>query len=218
MRSINGMPSGDLAGTPCKGARAAALIECGDAILVAGYAGLLGTAIIAEQKAEVLKKRYRASFVKAAADCFVQAAPLPDFLWDAEVSLLSATAEEGGVYRALWTLMEPLPFGFTVELLDIPLRTETIELCNTFDLNPYELLSGKCMALICRRPQQTLRRLQEAGCIAAIVGEITEGNEKRVNYKGGSLHLRPSDQDAIERIIEREGLEHGIEREDINIY
>ena len=65
--------------------------------------------------------------------------------------------------------MEPLPFGFTVELLDIPLRTETIELCNTFDLNPYELLSGKCMALICRRPQQTLRRLQEAGCIAANV-------------------------------------------------
>lgn len=193
-------------------------IQCGDAILAAGYAGLLGTSFIAVQKAEMLKKRYRASFVEAAEDCFANAAPLPDFLWDEAVSLWSAPAEEGGIYRALWTLMEPLPFGFTVELLDIPLRTETIELCNTFDLNPYELLSGKCMALICRRPQQTLRRLQEAGCIAAIVGEITEGNEKRVNYKGGSLHLRPSDQDAIERIIEREGLEHGIEREDINIY
>ena len=54
---------------------------------------------------------------------------------------------EGGVFGALWELGQCSGVGLEIDLKKIPIRQETIEICEFFDLNPYKLLSGGSLLL-----------------------------------------------------------------------
>lgn len=47
----------------------------------------------------------------------------------------------GGVLAGLWKMAEAGETGIQADLRKIPVRQETIEICERFDLNPYRLFS-----------------------------------------------------------------------------
>ena len=49
---------------------------------------------------------------------------------------------EGGIYGALWELAEASGVGLEIDLKAIPIRQETVEVCEQFHLNPYQLISS----------------------------------------------------------------------------
>ena len=49
---------------------------------------------------------------------------------------------EGGVFGALWEMAEASGVGLEIDLKKIPIRQETIEICEFFNLNPYQLISS----------------------------------------------------------------------------
>ena len=55
--------------------------------------------------------------------------------------------ERGGVFEALWNLAEQAQTGLQAELARIPIRQETIEVCERLDQNPYQLPSGGILYL-----------------------------------------------------------------------
>ena len=53
-------------------------------------------------------------------------------------AIFMTSLSKGGIYKALWDIGEKCGTGLTVELKSIPIKQETVEICEVFDINPYE--------------------------------------------------------------------------------
>ena len=58
---------------------------------------------------------------------------------------------EGGVFGALWDIAQVAGTGIKVDFKKIPIKQETIEVCEIFDINPYALKSAGSFIIICDR-------------------------------------------------------------------
>lgn len=93
-----------------------------------------------------------------------------------EAGLLYA-ASGGGIYKALWELLHRQRLGASFSQKDIPVRQQTVEICETFDLDPYRLYADG-MLLWLTNEGQRLKELWEAafgGGSAALIGHTKPG-------------------------------------------
>ena len=51
------------------------------------------------------------------------------------------------------------------------MRQETIEVCEYFDLNPYELMAGGSLLILSSNGGELVRALDAAGVPAAVIGQ-----------------------------------------------
>ena len=105
----------------------------------------------------------------------------------------------GGIFTVLWDMAETLQCGMEVTIRDIPVRQETVELCEFLRLNPYYLMSGEEVVLIVTGSGSCLiRRLKENRIHAASVGFITGGRDK-ILYQGDSIRYldRPAEDEFL---------------------
>ncbi len=54
---------------------------------------------------------------------------------------------EGGIFGALWEMAESSGIGLEIDLKKIPLKQETVEICELFDINPYGLIASGAMLM-----------------------------------------------------------------------
>ena len=85
---------------------------------------------------------------------------------------------EGGVFGALWELAESAGVGLEIDLKKIPIRQETIEICEFFDLNPYKLLSGGSLLIATEDGNGLVMELEKADIPAVIIGKATDTNDR----------------------------------------
>lgn len=174
--------------------------KAGQDIVVTKWAGLKGTALIANNKPELLNK-YTPSFIEEAKN-FIQYISVVEeskIGLDYEVSTMH-DASEGGIYAALWEVGAGSNVGMEVELGLIPLRQETIELCEFFDLNPYKLNAGGCMVMTTNNGWSLVKALEEKGVKATIIGKITKGNERVVVSDEERRYLEPAKGDELYKL------------------
>lgn len=151
----------------------------GQDIVVSKWVGLEGTAFLARYYHDELLQRYPGYFVEEAArfDRFYSILP------EAATAVKSGVcamhdASEGGIFGALWELAEGAGVGLTIDLRKLPLRQETVEICEYCGLNPYELLSGGCLVMACEDGRRLAEALEGEGIPAAIVGKTTDSNDR----------------------------------------
>lgn len=178
------------------------VIEPGTSLLVLGNIGLKGTKIMAYEGENKLSTRYNPDFIKKAALLYDEADGSEDLLKLLEDNPYKIVSE-GGIFRALWDISVEYKIGFDVDIFDIPVRQETIELSNYFDVNPYEMVSEKCVLALVRGGRTIVNALKETEIPCAIIGEVTAGNDKIVRHQDGALHLRPAKRDSIESFMNR---------------
>ena len=108
--------------------------------------------------------------------------------------------EKGGILAALWDMAERYQAGLAVYLRRIPIRQETVEICEALDLNPYELLSGGCALFAADNGNDVLFQLEEAGICGAVIGKVTGGRDRLIlNGEVRSYLNRPA-PDEIEKL------------------
>ena len=173
-------------------------IEPGTALLVLGYIGLKGTKVMAEAGKEKLLTRYNADFVKKASVLYDEADESFDLVKLLEHEPYKIVGE-GGIFKALWDISGEYKIGFDVDIFDIPVRQETIELSNFFDVNPYEMLSEKCVLALVKGGRYMVNALKDTEISCSVIGEVTKGNDKLIRHQEGALHLRPAKTDSIEK-------------------
>lgn len=178
------------------------LPAAGQAVVMTKWMGLEGTAILAQEKEAELLERYPFS-ITTAAKGFEKYLPI---LPEAATALKSgATAmhdmRNGGVFGGLYELAGRLGVGLSIDLKKIPVKQETIEICEFFDLNPYGLLSGGSLLIVAEDGDGMVKALQEAGIPAAVIGRTTDNNDK-VLYNGEEIRfLEPARPDEIGKVI-----------------
>ena len=184
-----------------------AMIKTGGArpgmdIVVSKWIGIEGTVILAKERERELRGRYATTFIDRSKDL------------DAYISVLSEAAvaarsgvsamhdvTEGGIFGALWEMAEASGVGLEIDLKKIPVRQETIEICEFFGLNPYELISGGSMLTAAEDGNQLVHELEKAGIPAAVIGKAMTGNDRVLRNEEERRFLEPPKPDELYRVI-----------------
>lgn len=150
-------------------------------LVFAGYAGLEGTLRILEEREEELKKRFVPAFLEPLKGqeekLFLDHAK--GCIWRDGV-LLAHQAGDGGIFGALWDFTVGTGHGMLIDLKRIPLRQETIEICEYFYLNPYQLASAGCALFAAGDGEKLVRDLKACGLFAAVLGTLNDTNDKLI--------------------------------------
>lgn len=182
---------GKAAGISTKGAR------YGQEIIITKWIGLEGTVILATERKEELLTKYPLHLVEEAENFEKYLSVLPEAAVAAKSgALVMHDASEGGIFGALWELAESSGVGLEIDFRKLPVKQETIEVCEFFDLNPYELISGGCLLIVADQGLDLVRMLEKEGIPAVAAGKITD-NHDRVVIKDGErrfLELPKSDE------------------------
>lgn len=171
-------------------------------IVMTKWAGLEGSAILANRFCDKLRRRYPSYLIEEAAafDRFLTVVPEAAVAGKSGCSALCAAAE-GGIFRALWTLAECAGVGLEIDLKKIPIRQETVEICNYLDLNPYELMANGSLLCLTEHAEALLKELHREQIPAAVIGSAT-ANRDRVIINGEERRfLEPSKADEIYRVL-----------------
>jgi len=114
---------------------------------------------------------------------------------------------EGGVLQAIWEIAEASRVGFVVDESKIAIRDETKVICAMLHVNPLRLMSSGCLLIAAdaRKSVRIVRRLEERGISAQIIGRFTERRKGRklVRSDGSTMEIRASERDELYRVIER---------------
>ena len=180
-------------------------LKPGDDLVVAGYAGLEGTSVLASLFSDRLKAHFPEAFLREIPKT-VSRYRLDEEGKAIVHSLLSdctawLAAEEGGIMNALWELSRISGTGLEADLLAVPVRQETIELCDYFSLNPYRLLCGDVWVAGALSSARLVRELQRAGLPCAVIGTVTPGPARILTGAGTRRFLERPAPDELKKVI-----------------
>ncbi|MDI9510228.1 MAG: hydrogenase maturation factor [Clostridiales bacterium] len=174
----------------------------GQEIVMTKWAGLEGTAILAKSMEADLLSRYSAEFINQAKNLIDYISVVPESKIARELGVSSMhDVTEGGIFGALWEIAAASRVGLEVYLQKIQLKQETVEICEFFDLNPYMLISSGCMLIVTDKANLLVERLKEQGIASAVIGRITEGNDRIVINGDERRYLEPAKSDELYKLM-----------------
>ena len=167
-------------------------VEPGQEIVMTKWIGISETAYLAKEKEEELLTRYPLFFIKEAQDLEQYYPVLPEAATAGKsgISMMHDVAG-AGIFGALWELGERAGVGLQVNLKKIPIKQETVEICEFFGYNPYEIRSDGALLIVTNEAGRLIEALSEEGIPAAVIGVITEGNDRVVINDEEKRFLEP---------------------------
>lgn len=187
------------AGTCGKVGRYPGTMYPGQEIILCGYVGLEGTLRLLDEAEGELGSRFVPSFL-AGAKALKKDLVMPETVrraWGLRTEaengqsrpLVTAVRQigSGGILAALWDLAEQSGTGLEVDMHCMQLKQETVEICEYFRLNPYQMTSAGSFLLAADNADEVVELLEGAGARAGKLGVaraqnarvITSGEETR---------------------------------------
>ena len=172
--------------TACAGLKG---MRPGQEILLCGYVALEGTLRIVEEAEEELKKRFVPSFLDGTkglaeelvtADMIRKACGLKMTENGGVRPCVTAVRQIGsvGILVALWDMAEMSGTGLEADMHRMTLRQETVEICEYFQLNPYQMTSSGSFLLAADHAEEVIEVLEKAGARAGRLGVARAGRAK----------------------------------------
>ena len=177
-------------------------LKPGQDLVVSKWIGLEGTAILATEKEEKLLAELPSEIVETAKGFGKLLSVIPDSRVAMEIGVSAMhDVTEGGIFGALWEMSAASDVGLEVDLKKIPIRQETIEVCEVFDINPYMLMSSGAMLIGTDHGSQLVEALKRTGIHASVIGRATEGNDRVILNGEERRFLEPSKTDELFRVV-----------------
>ena len=166
--------------------------KAGQDIVMTKWIGISDTARLAQEREEELLSRYPLFFIKSAQNLeqFYSVIPEAATAVKSGVRAMHDVAG-GGIFGALWELGERFDVGLQVELKKIPIKQETVEVCEFFGYNPYEIRSDGALLMVTDDSHALLEELAKQGIAAAVIGVTTDGNDKVILNDDEKRFLEP---------------------------
>ncbi len=171
-------------------------------IVMTKYCGLGGTALLAGHFTDELSTRYPRRFIERAAEFLPETEKNEEgYLAVADSAAYVHAAAEGGVFGALWELAEYAECGLEIELPAIPILQETVEICEYFDVNPYQLRTEGVFLILSEHGGRLCEALEEKGIPAAVIGKTVPGLDRAVRNGEEVRYLEPNRVEEYERVM-----------------
>lgn len=177
-------------------------VEANQDILVTKWIGMEATAILAREKEEELRKRFPLDFIERAKSLSEHLSVLAEASLAKEYKVTAMhDITEGGIFGALWELGAMAGVGLTVDIRRIPILQETVEICEYFNLNPYQIMSSGSMLMVTEDGAGLAEALEKKNIAAQIIGRTTDSNDKILKNKGEDRFLDRPQADELYKIM-----------------
>lgn len=175
----------------------------GQDLVITKWIGLEGTALLAREKEAELATRYPLRLIKEAQAFERWLSVVPE----AATAIKSGVcrmhdASEGGIFGALWEFGRISGVGLEIDLKKLPIRQETVEICEFLGLNPYELLSGGSLIVAADNGSDLVEELAAMDIPATVVGKVTDNNDRVVINEDERRFLELPKSDEIYNCLE----------------
>lgn len=170
-------------------------------LIATKWIGLEGTSIIAREYEDELKQKFPFELVDMAIhfDKFISV--VKDGLVAAKFGAAAMhDVTEGGIYGAIWEMCESSNVGCEVYLTDIPIRQETVEISEYFDIDPYRLISSGSMLIAANDGYGLVNELKKNGVEASVIGRTTEFHDRLIINGERKRFLTPPSTDELYRV------------------
>jgi hydrogenase expression/formation protein HypE len=161
----------------CAGARP------GSKIILTKSIALEGTAILANDREETIRRRLGDDLVKYALDYFDDLSVLKEAIAAFDTGWVQAMHDptEGGLAGGLNEMSDSADVGFRIYENLIPISPETSSICDLFQVNPLSLLSSGSLLIIAKekKAKSIIRRVENEGVRATIIGEVLDQRDQR---------------------------------------
>lgn len=186
----------------------------GEDLVAAGFAGLAGTVWIVKRKRDALLQRFSQRYLDNMLELAAYCGEIPRSAAGPERDETASgvigedegrwsavwRAGEGGILKAVWDFSGSCGLGMTAALRRIPIRQETVELCEWLGLNPYRLYSRGCVLFTAANGGRLAQELNETGVPAAVIGAVTGDFVRRVTVENGLGFLERPRPDELGKI------------------
>lgn len=171
-------------------------------IVISKWIGLEATTILAKEKDEELRRVFSEDFISTAKgfDAFLSVVEDARIAKKCQVSAMHDITE-GGVFGALWEMAEGAGVGLEVDLKKIPIRQETVEICEFFGVNPYLIMSSGSMMIAADDGLLVVQELKKAGIEATVIGRTTAGNDRILRNGDDVRYLDRPQTDELYKIL-----------------
>lgn len=158
-------------------------VKPGQDLVVAGYIARKGAKLTAEIKRQELSLWFSRDYLEKIISYEELELSGNLELWKEFGATECEPVAEGGIWTALWNLSGAYDVGIEFTLQQVPVKQETIEVCERYDLNPFRLLSDNCVVLTADNGHRMAEVLAAKGVPAAVIGHINPGCKREV-YNG----------------------------------
>ena len=175
----------------------------GQDIVMTKHIGMSGIrTVISQKKEEILNILPEAVIDKAlTADEELLVAKEAEIFVGQNIDGAMHDVSEGGIFAALWDMAEYSGTGLEIDLRHISVNQEIIEICEIFNINPYILDSMGCLLMTCENGCDIVNVMQQNGIEAAVIGKVTDGNNRIIHNIEEDRYLGLPEQDEIYRFI-----------------
>ncbi len=174
----------------------------GNDIVVSKWIALEGTQILAKEHEAKLKEKFPARMIYEAQNFDKLLSVVPEAATAVKSGVTAMhDVTEGGIFGALWEMAESSGVGLEIDLKAIPIKQETIEICNFFDINPYGLISSGSMLMATEDGNKLVAELKKVGIHASIVGKATDSNDRVLINGENRRFLEPPKTDELYKVV-----------------
>lgn len=176
-------------------------LRAGQDLVVTKWIALEGTSIIAKEREAELKQTLPEEFVDTAKafDQYLSVIPESRIAASHGASAMHDITE-GGIFGALWEMAEGADVGLDIDLKQIPIRQESVEICERYGLNPYQLMSSGSMLIGTEHGAALVRKLKESKIPATLIGQAVQGRDRILRNGEDIRYLDRPQSDELYRL------------------
>jgi len=156
----------------------------GDKLILTKSAGIEGTAILASDREEKLKKAMSTARLQKAKDFYSKISVVKDAVTAFKTGGVHAMHDptEGGVAGGIHEMADASNLGAKIFEEKIPIQPETVQICEFFQIDPLQLISSGAL-LISAKPElgdKVIERLEQKQITASVIGEFLQNPHDRM--------------------------------------
>lgn len=187
--------------------------RAGQDVVLAGWAGMDGMVRIVQEREHELRKRFAPAFMKQILSYREKIFALRE-IDVAKAMGVSAVRQitEGGILAALWNLAKEADTGLELDMRKLSVLQETIEVCEHYRLNPYQLTSVGSFLMVTDDGEALADALRREQVEASVIGRMTDNNDKMLRNGEEVRYIDRPAPDEIMKIY-RGGAEDGRHQE-----
>lgn len=170
-------------------------------LVVAGYIARRGAAEIVKARWEELSHRFSQNYLEEVISYEEIILPETFSGWNGYPISECQPVREGGILKAVWDLSGAYGMGVEFSLAKIPVRQETIEICEEYDRNPYRMYTDNCILLTAARGDRLTQRLHQEGIPAAVIGRVKKGIAREILTEEGIGYLERPQEDELKKFL-----------------
>lgn len=151
----------------------------GKDIVLSKWVGMDGMLQAARERADMLRKRFTPAFIKQIMSYEKElfAGKELETAGGMGASCLRQITQ-GGIFAALWELSKELGAGLELDMKHISILQETVEVCEYFGLNPYQLASAGSFLFVTEDGEALKEALLREKIMASVIGRTADGQGK----------------------------------------